>query len=559
MIRNLVFMMLAMALPISGAYAQPSSGSLLQEIESQPDLRSLPPVVPKAPLASPPVDQTQAKKYFVKKFVFVGNTLVSSMELDALLADFANRSLSFLQLQAAAAAVSELYRDRGWLVRAFLPSQDITEGSVTLQIIEARFGGVKIDNQSKRISNKQIETSIEKHIPINSILSLNHLDRLLLLINDLPGVKIIGDLQAGTNAGETILHVTVTDTSVVTGHVGVDNFGDPSTGKVRSSASVSVNGALGFNEQVSLYGIYSDGSNYGRISLTVPVGLDGLRIGINSSFMNYRVINPAFIDLRASGNARTAGFETSYPIIRSRQTNLFVQGNYSQNDFYNTNINGTSSQYNTSSYQFGMSGNRIDGLGKGGVSTGSMIMSVGQVNLNGSPSQVYDSLGPQVEGGFTKVRYAFNRLQALNSSFSLYGAFMGQVANKNLDASEQIYMGGPFNVRAYAMGQGASSQANLTTLELRVNLSTQFQLGGFYDYANIQTYKTSAFEGAPENNFYALQGAGVNLSWNGPMSSQFKAIWARRTGTLPDSVQAYMNQNGGTSPNRFWLTGSLPF
>jgi hemolysin activation/secretion protein len=136
---------------------------------------------------------------------------------------------------------------------------------------------------------------------------------------------------------------------------------------------------------------------------------------------------------------------------------------------------------------------------------------------------------------------------------------MGQVANKNLDASEQIYMGGPFNVRAYAMGQGASSQANLTTLELRVNLSAQFQLGGFYDYANIQTYKTSAFESAPENNFYALQGAGVNLSWNGPMSSQFKAIWARRTGTLPDSVQAYMNQNGGTSPNRFWLTGSLPF
>jgi hemolysin activation/secretion protein len=275
--------------------------------------------------------------------------------------------------------------------------------------------------------------------------------------------------------------------------------------------------------------------------------------------MNYRVINPAFTDLHASGNARTAGFETSYPIIRSRQTNLFVQGNYSHNDFYNTNINGTSSQYNTTSYQFGMLGNRIDSLGRGGVSTGSMIMLVGQVNLNGSPNQIYDSLGSQAEGGFTKMRYAFNRLQAINSSFSVYGALTGQVANKNLDVSEQIYMGGPFNVRAYAMGQGAASQANLTTLELRVNLSAQFQLGGFYDYANVQTYKTTAFESAPENNFYALQGAGVNLSWSGPMNSQIKAIWARRTGTLPDSVQAYMDQNGGTSPNRFWLTGSLPF
>ncbi len=544
----------------SEAIAQPSSGSLLQEIESQPSIREpLPEVLPNLVPGAPPVDNSKAKKYLIKKFEFIGNFQIPASDLNAVLKNYINNNLSFTQLQAAAAVVSELYRDRGWLVRAFLPSQDITNGTVTIQIIEARLGGVKIDNQSKHISTETIRSWLDKNIPLNTLLSLNHLDRALLLINDLPGVTIVGDLQQGNNPGETILAVKVTDKPIIYGQVGVDNYGDPSTGNVRTTASVSVNGALGFNEQLTVYGLYSDGTDYGRVSLTAPVGRDGLRMGINGSFMNYRVINPAFTDLHANGEARTAGFESSYPIIRSRQQNLFVLGNYNHNDFYNTNINGISSQYNTSTFQLGLSGNRIDGFGNGAVSTGSLMMTFGQVNLNASPSQVADQIGPQTEGGFTKLRYSFNRQQSVFRDFSVYGSISGQGANKNLDVSEQLYMGGPYSVRAYTMGQGASTQGNLTTLELRMNLNAGFQVAGFYDYANVQTYKTTGFASAPENNFYALQGVGLNLSWNGPLNSQIKAIWARRTGTLPDSVQAYLEQNGGTSANRYWLTGSLPF
>ncbi len=559
MTRNIFLVCLGWLLLPHLTHAQPSSGSLLQEIESQQSGRALPDVIPKPLPGVPPIDSTQAKKYFVKSYKFVGNVQISENDLNVALKNYVNRSLSFNQLQAATAAISELYRDRGWLVKAFLPSQDITEGTVAIHIIEARLGDVKIDNQSKRISNEQLKSWVNKHIPKNTLLSLNHLDRLLLLINDLPGISIVGDLRAGTNPGETVLYVTVSDAPPVTGQVSVDNFGDPSTGTLRTTANVNVNGVLGFNEQVSLYGLYSDGSNYGRLSLAAPVGKDGLRLGVNGSFMTYRVVNPAFTDLHASGEARTAGLESSYPIIRSRQSNLYVLGNYVSSNFYNMNVNGTTSQYQTNVFQIGASGNHIDGFGNGAVSTGSMMMSSGRVNLNASPSQVYDEIGPQSEGGFTKLRYAFNRQQAITRNLSLYGALSGQVANKNLDVSEQIYMGGPFNVRAYALGQGASTQGNLTTLELRMSLSEKLLLSGFYDYANIQTYKTTGFDSAPENNFYALQGLGLNLSWSGPMNMQIKATWARSTGSLPDTVQAYMDQNGGTSANRYWLTGAMPF
>ena len=177
--RNILWACLGLLLLIPLAHAQPSSGSLLQEIESQQSGRGLPAVVPKPPPGVPPVDSTQAKKYYVKNFKFVGNLQVSENDLNIVLKNYVNRSLTFNQLQAATAAISEMYRDRGWLVKAFLPSQDITEGTVAIHIIEARLGDVKIDNQSKRISNEQLKSWINKHIPKNALLSLNHLDRLL--------------------------------------------------------------------------------------------------------------------------------------------------------------------------------------------------------------------------------------------------------------------------------------------------------------------------------------------------------------------------------------------
>ncbi len=157
---------------------------------------------------------------------------------------------------------------------------------------------------------------------------------------------------------------------------------------------------------------------------------------------------------------------------------------------------------------------------------------------------------------FLKMRYAVNRNQALTDSLSFYLGVSGQLASKNMDSSEQLYLGGPMNVRAFASGQGAASQGNLTTAELRQNLPYQTQLVGFYDLGNVQYWKFNT-AGAPAND-YAMSGYGASLGWYGPYGFNIKAVWAQRMG-LSQSAQNYLNQNGGTSWNRYWLNASLPF
>lgn len=539
------------------AQAGTSAGQLLQEIQSQQAPAALPAPEPKIAPSNPTTPAvSQGVRFTVKRFVFEGATKVATSDLERICAAYTGRPITYQELDSLKDQIGEYYRNQGWLVRVFFPKQDITDGTVRIVIVEARLGDVGINNESERVANSRVKTWIYSHNPKGEILSLDDLDRSVLLLNDLPDVSVpVSTLKEGLHPGETILDLTVADKPLGNLMAAVDNYGDNSTGKVRETANLVINAPLGFGEQVSLYGLNSEGSSYGRLAITTPVGSDGLRVGINGSFMNYRVINPSFTQLWANGNSSTGGLEASYPLIRTRPTNLVAIANWSYSDFKNwsNGVHTAEQNYSSSVGQLGLSANHLDSLLGGGINTGSLIISIGKISrpMDGQYNQQYG-----VGGNFTKLRYAFNRNQTLAEDVSLYLAASGQVASKNMDSSEQLYLGGPFNVRAYATGEGASTQGNLLTAELRQKIPYDIQLTAFYDYGNVQAYK-SVPATYNYSNSYILQGYGLGVDWKPLKYINLKAVWAHRVGGLPSSVMQYFNSNGGTSPNRLWLGATL--
>lgn len=543
-----------------GLFAQTSAGQLLQQNR---ELEPTAPLLPDAtrnvsplevkPSAPPPGQVT----FVVKQFVFSGNTKIPTADLDRLAAGLINTPITFDDLGLLTNAITQYYRERGWLVRAVVPKQDITAGVVRIQLIEAKLGGISIDNRSKRVSNARVEEWIYSRIPKSSELSLAQLDFALLTLNDLPDISVKSSLQSGTKPGDTILVLTVDDKPLFNGQVSVDNYGDANSGKVRTSVFANANGPLGIGDLLSAYAMYSEGNSYGRLSFTAPVGNSGLRMGVNGSTMAYRVLNQSFQSLYANGIANTGGIEASLPLIRSRPKNLISTFNWNYNDFRNWTIAGRNQEqtYTTSVAQFGLNGNRLDDFLGGGINTGLLTVSGGDIsrNVNGPFNTFYG-----VAGTFAKARYAFTRLQAVTDKMSAYVSVSGQWASKNMDSSEQLYLGGPFNVRAYGSGQGAASQGNLTTLELRHSLPYQTQITGFYDIANVQAWKFNNPAVSQYSNNYVLQGAGLSLAWLGPYNLNVKGTFAMRTGGLSQSVTNFLTQNGGLSSNRFWLTATLP-
>src|SRR5690606_33306622 len=153
------------------------------------------------------------------------------------------------------------YREAGWVVRAYLPKQEIADDTVVIQIVEAKFGATRIDGEATRTSTARLKRMVERQQKSGAPLSADALDRSLLLINDLPGVNATGRLAVGVNQAESELVLVVIDGPLVNGTLTADNAGSRFSGAARIVASASLNSRLGLGDRDDALLLHSEGND----------------------------------------------------------------------------------------------------------------------------------------------------------------------------------------------------------------------------------------------------------------------------------------------------------
>lgn len=521
----------------------PGAGVLQQEIDKERRLE-LPKVQGSSALAAPAPLQVQGELVIeVREFRFAGNKRIDSAALAKAVASYLDRPLDWGQLQAAATAVAQTYRDQGWVVRTYLPEQDIEQGVVTIQIVEAVFGGIQFDSadQPSRIAKAKIQAIFDAQIQPGDTLALQKLERALLVSDDLPGVAVAGALSEGSVSGQTLMKIKLTDKPFFSGDVTLDNTGSRSTGRDRAVTNLQLGSPAGIGDQLSLLGLLTEGISYARAAYTVPVGSNGWRIGINSSSLNYKVItHDVPDDLR--GTSTVLGLEASYPLLRNRMKNLYLSLNADQKRFNNQRNQETSTQYYSDVYSIAFNGNNFDNLGGGGASGGGITVSAGRLN-----NQVH---AESMQGQFSKLRYQLRRQQIVTKNLSVTAMFSGQWANRSLDSSEKFYLGGASGVRAYPTSEGSGSLGQMINLDLRRQLPKGLNAGVFYDWGRINE---------PAGGAMSLKGWGMAIGWQAASGLSLRTIWARRIGNNPNPTANGNDQDGTLIRDRYWLTATLPF
>ncbi len=541
----------------SRAQTVPDAGSLLQQIQrqQQPEL----PAKAKPLFAPPPVLKSLGQEtVVVTEFRFAGNTLLSNARLARVVASYKGRKLTFNELQDAAIAVATAYRKAGWVVRAYLPQQDITSGIVLIQIVEAKFGAVRVDGTT-RVANSRITSVIEAAQRPGAPLSADAMDRGLLLLNDMPGVVTEGSLAEGQAEGETDLVVKVKDGPIVTGNVEADNAGQRSTGLSREIANVSFNSPFGWGDRIDAMLLHSLGSDYERAAYSQPVGNAGWRLGVNASQLTYHVVTADLAGLDARGTSTTVGFESSYPLIRARLENLYFSFAFDDKRFDNKSHDIINSAYSVRVASIGLYGNLFDSLYGGGANNASFTFEEGNVDLAGSPSEAADAATVRGAGAFSKLHFSAGRQQTITDRFSLYADISGQVVSKNIDSSERFYLGGSTGVRAYPENEGGGAEGLLLNLEARERLPLNFNLVGFFDIGSVEMNKNNDFVGASHPNTDTLKGVGITAGWTAKMGFNVQATVARRIGHNPDPTSTGADQDGSLDLTRVWLLASVPF
>ncbi|EAA3226845.1 ShlB/FhaC/HecB family hemolysin secretion/activation protein [Salmonella enterica subsp. enterica serovar Miami] len=585
---KLIFILAPLALIVASVCAQaagpdgPGAGTLGNQLRQEKVLVPAPPV--NAPLVLP--EEGESRKALssdshttvvVKKVVFTGLpdgfSGLSEQVLQEQVSDDLNRSLTFAGLEAMVQKVTDLYRHNGLLVaRAILPPQTVKDGVLTIEIIPGRYDSEQITNTSA-LRDSVAQRLVQTTTSVGGVVTRNQLEREALLLSEIPGVNAQLAMKAGRQQGTTTPEITLTPGQRFGGYVGLDNQGDPTTGRSRVMAGGYANNLLGLGDQLRMdildafekSDLFSGSLDY---SLLAGGGY-GTRVGANYSHLNYRYnLNK----LGFKGYSDNWGLYVTQPWIRTSRARVdvrldggqqFLTDNYPE--VLATESGSSRGRKTVSLGTLSVSGS-VAGL-PGGLTGFGVSGSAGNVDLR---SDISRSFSQQAGSGgqFARLNWQLNHDQQVWGPFSVYAGIKGQLADGNLDASQKFLMGGPSAVRAYDIGDGSVDHGVVGTAEVRsrwgipvqgwLGNGPQLTVATFYDQGRGQQYRNNrGADGRPlasgnNHNSLNLAGAGLYATVADAGSYALTLTWAHRTGNAdPNAVHS--------DHDRFWVSAVKTF
>jgi len=491
------------------------SAILQRELELQLK-KSAPPPLPKVqkPIEQKkPVEGEQTVQ--IKNFLFSGNKLLTEQELQSVVEKWKNKSLSFDDLQNVIADIQEYYSSKNRIVKALLPEQEIKDGIISIKIVEGVLGDVVVEQKSQK--PRMTAETVKKYFKgeKDSIyIDTKDLQRKIFILNDLPGVNAIGTYEQGKKEGESNFKVTVEDTPFFKGELAAANFGSKSTGSNQAIANVSFNNISGIGDLFSVNGIKSSGSDYVQGSYAVPILYDGLKLALNASKLDYQTLSSFSSTNQSKGDAKTYGANFTYPVYRTDRASVNAKVGYETKDYLNTNVltAATISDYKIDNMIAGLNGFLYNN-DQSSISYNTNV-TFGRLKINDAAQETSDNTSAKTKGSFEKLAFNISRNQTLpdlkNTNWLI--SVDGQTANKNLNSSEQMSLGGPYAVRAYPTGQGSGSQGMIIKTELQYPYDKNFTFGPFLDVGFIKQYINTYtnWQGSTRaKNDYSLAATGI--------------------------------------------------
>ncbi len=535
----------------------PGAGGQLLQIPAAPVPQRAIPEIRIEKGSAPAISGADSLRFPVRSLRVTGQTLYTEAELVAITGFVPGGDVTLADLRAMASRIADHYNRHGYFVaQAYLPAQDIKDGGVTITVLEGRYGRITLRNQTN-LSNSLANRLLEG-LNSGDIIAIAPLEHRLLLLSDLPGVVVRSTLVPGTQIGTSDLLVDVTPGQRVTGNVVADNHGSRYTGENRIGGTVNLNNLLGQGDQASFRLLTSGrGLTYGRASYEAQFGK--ARVGVAYTALEYR-LGKEFAALQAHGTAEIASIYASYPLIRSRNTNLYALVGYdyrTYEDRVDSTVPPTVTDKRNNVWMGSLYGNHRDRLGAGAVSSFSLTYSAGDLDIRTPAALAADALGPRTNGNYGKLAFSASRLQYITDTFSLFAGINGQFASKNLDISEKMGLGGPYGVRAYPVGEAYGDEGYIVNLEARLRLPIfssrlpgQFHLVGFVDTGSV-TINKDPFPGSAVPNERTLSAAGFGATWVDYNNFSLSAYWAHKLGNdAATSIPASVDKK-----SRVWLQG----
>lgn len=410
----------------------------------------------------------------IKGFVVNGNSVIPEGDLRLAVLDQFGKSLDLSQLYDVAERLTKFYRERGYpFARVLIPPQTIEDGMVRIEVVEGRYGRVRVVGDLTL--TEEAQRYLSGLVPGEVIVGKT-LERATLLLADQPGVKARPIIRPGERPGTGDLEVLLEREGSRVFSVGADNHGSRYTGRSRLRLAGVLNSAGTLGDQITITAARSNKDlTLGSFGVSMPLGRDGWKGAFLAGYSSY-ILDPSLG--QREGTALSRGISLAYPMLRSNASNLTFNLGYTHKRLKDQD-SGVGWKKTTHSapvsFDFDF---RDQTLGSSAVTYGNFTAVVGDLDRD----QIARDLEPAIpEGGFDKVSLELVRKQLLPGDLQASFRYLRQSTGRNLDSSEDFLLGGPSGVRSYPTGEAAGDTGWLGQLELSKRLSAFFTPYVFYD------------------------------------------------------------------------------
>ena len=469
-------------------------------------------------------DEIDEYQFEIGEFEIVGPELVPREQLQAVLARYLNKPLTFSRLRSVTLSLEGVHASAGYeVVRVIVPEQNLKPGGgLKLEVVDIRLGEVLVDG-AKRFSHAWVRSQLPglvKNQPVNT----RRMDQEIRLLKSNPVIDAAVSLEPSFEPRKVDALLKFSDRPVKSTFLTLDNTGTAATGEYRAGLvfqhnNVAEKGHQFTGQVVTSPGHWADVKVF-SLAYKVPVANDRtlLEVAYINSSVDAGTVDAGGGILSIEGSGDQLALRSHYFMERIRGFDTRLIGSYQIKRFdSNVLLNGdpTSIVPDTASRPLGLG--LLMKKAEQGVSTDMSINYFANLETGSNNSGAAHTLS-NGRVNFELLKGSLSRSAPLHKDWRYTASVDFQLTKDSLITGEQFGAGGMRSVRGFDERTISADSGYDFTFEMQSgNVLKQapewvksLSYVAFADAAKLRS--NAASTGAATEPFIASMGFGVRLT-----------------------------------------------
>lgn len=377
-----------------------------------------------------------------------GVTRFDTAELESLYQKFLNTCMNIGHINTLVGEITRIYLDAGFITsRAYLPQQNLNEGTLRIIVIEGRVESLEIEGGDMRLLNSAFPKIV------GEILNLREIEQGLDVLNQ-AGAQAKVEFIPGQEIGGTRVLIRYQAYQRVSATLSVDNSGQENTGKNKTNIALNwyhpfkLNDSFYINYQPTE--ILSEKDNHSEsfaLGYSLPFGR--WKFSANYADFDYSsLVFGSVTSFESWGESQNLSLSAKALLLRNQRSKYFVELQLKQQESLNY-IDDILLQTSSRKYQSAeLTLSQEKYFGQSSFYSLQLAFTQG-LGADYPFANMPDNLPAE---DFNKVNlslYLSSGVQLFGQRFKVTSTIQGQYANQELYSSENLSIGSRYTVRGF--------------------------------------------------------------------------------------------------------------